>query len=148
MNAMDILRPWERTVKGRLLPGLHGHQAKALAAVSVGMARSGHCDSGRVSAAMPGAAPAASARRRVERAVADGRIRPDRARADLARAVLGSLAACPGRRLVLILDETPCGGRLKCLKVVKSKIVCKWSGPSRTFDQAAANRSRTFLPLA
>src|SRR4051795_10917626 len=98
---MDILRPWERTVKGRLLPGLHGHQAKALAAVSVGMARSGHCDSGRVSAAMPGAAPGASARAgggggraarprgRVERAVANGRVRPDRAQGDLARAVLG-----------------------------------------------------------
>ncbi|HEV7688575.1 MAG TPA: transposase [Acidimicrobiia bacterium] len=114
---MDILRPWERTVKGQLLPDLHAHQAKALAAVSVGMARSGHCDSGRVSAAMPGAARAASARRRVERAVANGRVRPDRAQGDLARAVLGALAACPGRRLVLILDETPCGGRLNCLKV-------------------------------
>jgi hypothetical protein len=49
--------------------------------------------------------------------VANGRIRPDRAQGELARAVLGSLAACPGQRLVLILDETPCGGRLKCLKV-------------------------------
>lgn len=117
MDGVAILRGWERTVKGRLLPGLHGHQAKALAAVSVGMARSRHCDSGRVSAAMPGRAAAASARRRVERLVANGRIRSDRAQGALARAVLGPLAACPGRGLVLILDETPQGGHLKCLKV-------------------------------
>ena len=117
MDATEILRRWERTVKQQLLPGLHAHQAKALAAVSVAVARSGHCDSGRVSAAMPGRATAASRRRRVERLVANGRLRPERCQGELARAVLANLAACPGRPLVLILDETPQGDRLKCLKV-------------------------------
>src|SRR5688572_13619921 len=104
LSPAEILRQWERTVKGQLLPGLHAHQAKALAAVSLGIARGGHCDSGRVAAAMPGPAAAASKRRRVERVVANGRVRPERAQAELARAVLGSLAAAgPGRPLVLIL---------------------------------------------
>jgi len=117
MDAREILRRWERTVKEQLLPGLHAHQAKALAAVSVGIARSGHCDSGRVSGAMPGRARAASRRRRAERLVANGRLRPERCQGELARAVLAQLAACPGRPLVLILDETPQGDRLRCLKV-------------------------------
>jgi hypothetical protein len=118
VNAKEIVRQWTATVKEQLVPGLHGHQAKALAAVSVGIARSGHCDSGRVAAAMPGPATAASNRRRVERLVANGRVRPERGQGGLARAVLAMLAAHgPGRPLVLILDETPQGDRLKCLKV-------------------------------
>lgn len=36
---------------------------------------------------------------------------------ELAWAVLSALAACPGRGLALILDETPCGDHPKCLKV-------------------------------
>jgi hypothetical protein len=117
-NASEILRQWTGTVKEQLLPDLHGHQAKALAAVSVGMARSGHCDSGRIAAAMPGGdATVASKRRRVERIVSNGKVHADRAQIQLARAVLSSLARCPGRPLVLILDETPQGQYLKCLKV-------------------------------
>jgi hypothetical protein len=104
-------------VEGQLFPELHGHQAKALAAVSLGIALSGHCDSGRVGKAIPGRATAASNCRRVERFVSNGRIRSDRGQGDLARAVLATLARCPGRGLVLILDETPQAGRLKCLKV-------------------------------
>lgn len=120
MNAKDaseMLRQWTATVKDQLLPDLHAAQAKTLAAVSLGIARSGHCDSGRVAAAMPGPATVASHRRRVERLVANGQIRPDRAQAALAGSVLPALLACPGRPLVLILDETPQGDRLKCLKV-------------------------------
>ena len=117
MDAREILRRWEPTVKEQLLPGLHAHQAKALAAVSVAMIRSGHCDSGRLSVTMPGRAKAASRRWRIERLVANGRLRPERCQGELARAVLANLAACPGRPLVLILDETPQRDRLKCLKV-------------------------------
>ena len=116
MSAREILRQWERTVKDQLLAGLHGHQCKALAAVSLGMARGGCCGSGRVAAAMPGAATAASKRRRVERLVANGRLRPERGQGALARSVLSAWSS-PARPLVLILDETPCGGRLECLKV-------------------------------
>lgn len=117
MRAVEILRGWCRVVKGELLPGLHGHQAKALAAVSFGMAVARSCGSGRVSAAVPGRARAASVRRRVERLVANGRVRADRAQAELARSVLGRWS---GRRVVLILDETPQGGAgdpLRCMRV-------------------------------
>lgn len=113
----EIVSRWTRTVKDQLLPELHGHQAKALAAVSVGIALSGHCDSGRVGKAIPGRAAVASNCRRVERFVSNGRIRSDQGQRGLARAVLATLARCPGRELVLILDETPQGDRLKCLKV-------------------------------
>jgi hypothetical protein len=110
----EILRRWARTVKEQLLPGLHGHQAEALAAVSLGVALSGHCDSGRVSVAVPAAAKPASVRRRVERLVANPRLRPARAMAELARSVLAPWA---GLRPVLILDETPKGDGLRCMKV-------------------------------
>ena len=117
MDAAEILRQWTGTVEGQLLPRLHGHQAKALAAVSVGMVRSGHCDSGRVALAMPGPALPASRKRRVERVIANGKVHADHAQAQLARAVLPALANAPGRPLVLILDETPQGPALKCLKL-------------------------------
>jgi hypothetical protein len=105
-------------VKEQLLPRLHGHQAKALAAVSLGMLRASHCHSGRVALSLPGAAATpASKRRRIERLVANGRIHADHAQVQLARAVLANLGAVPGRPLVLILDETPQGKHLKCLKL-------------------------------
>jgi hypothetical protein len=116
-DVSEILRQWTGTVKEQLLPGLHGHQAKALAALSVGMVRSGHCDSGRVALAMPGPATPASKKRRVERTISNGKIHADHAQIQFARAVLATLANCPGRPLVLILDETPKGQGLKCLKV-------------------------------
>ena len=114
MFGEENLRRWTRTVKDQLLPGLHGHQAKALAAASLGVALSGHCDSGRVSAAVPSAAKPASVRRRLERLVANARLRPAEAMAELARSVLAPWA---GLRPLLILDETPKGRRLRCMKV-------------------------------
>jgi hypothetical protein len=100
-----------------LLPQLHGHQAKGLAALSVGMLRAGHCHSGRVALALPGTAMPVSKRRRVERLVANGKVRVDHAQVQLARAVLPTLANAPDRPLVLILDETPQSAGLKCLKL-------------------------------
>jgi len=120
VNALDvseILRQWTGTVKEQLLPRLHGHQAKGLAALSLGMARAGHCHSGRVAVALPGAARPASKRRRIERLIANGKIHADHAQIQLARAVLPALARLPGRPLVLILDETPQGQTLRCLKL-------------------------------
>lgn len=120
MNTLDvseILRRWTRTVKEQLLPNLHGHQAKALAALSVGMVRANHCHSGRVALAIPGSATTVSKKRRIERFVANGKIHADQAQIQLARAVLSALATMPNRPLVLILDETPQGAALKCLKL-------------------------------
>jgi hypothetical protein len=82
------------------------------------MALAGHCHSGRVAAFVPGRAKPASGRRRVERLVANPRlaVRSGQALASapLARAVLSAWA---GREVVLILDETPGRGSLRCLRV-------------------------------
>jgi len=117
LDAQEILRQWSSTVEEQLLPRLHGHQAKALAAWSLGMVRSGHCDSGRVALAIPGPALPASNKRRIERTLANGKIHADHAQMQLARAVLANLAAVPDRPLTLNLDETPRGKNLKCLKL-------------------------------
>lgn len=117
-TATEMLRQWTACVKDDLLPGLHAHQAKALAAVSLGVALAGHVHAGRVAAVVPGPAAPASARRRVERLVANRRVRVRAGEVPasglLARAVLARWA---GRAAVLILDETPGPGRLRCLRV-------------------------------
>jgi hypothetical protein len=118
LDVSEILRQWTGTVKEQLLPRLHGHQANALAAVSVGMVRANHCHSGRVALSLPGSgATPASKRRRIERLIGNGKIHADHAQVQLARAVLPALASMPNRPLVLILDETPQSAGLKCLKL-------------------------------
>ena len=118
--ATEMLEQWTACVKKDLLPGLHGHQAKALAAVSLGAALAGHCHSGRVAAFMPGGrARPDSAGRRYERLLANPRLAVrggelPAASGMLARSVLSRWA---GRPLVLTLDETPGPGRLRCLRV-------------------------------
>jgi hypothetical protein len=117
LDVSEILRQWTGTVKEQLLPRLHAHQANALAAVSLGMARANHCHSGRVALALPGPATPASKKRRIERLIANGKIHADHAQVQLARSVLPALASVPDRPLVLILDETPQSAGLKCLKL-------------------------------
>ena len=109
-----MVRRWRGTVQ-RLLGGLvHGHLVNALAAVSVAVTLAGHCHSGRVAAWMAGPAAAASRRRRLERLLANGRLEVAPAMGGLASAVL---SAWVGRPVILILDETPRGERLRCMKV-------------------------------
>jgi hypothetical protein len=116
-----MLRQWTACVKGHLLRGLHGHQCKALACVSLAAALAGHCHGGRVAAHMPGGARPASGRRRIERLLSNPRLRPSRAAGELARSVLADWSGSgSGRReLVLILDETPgpAARGLECMKV-------------------------------
>ena len=114
MRAVEMLRAWESSVKDRLLPGLHGHRAKALAAVSFGMVAAGGCSSGAVSVCVPGRAKPASVRRRVERLVANERLWPAEAMGLLARSVMSGWS---GRTAVLALDETPRGPVLERLEV-------------------------------
>jgi hypothetical protein len=109
-----MLRAWEASVKEVLLPGLHGHQAKALAAVSFGMLAGGGCSSRAVSPSVPGRARPASVRRRLERLVANGRLWPAEAMGMLARSVMSGWS---GRTAVLVLDETPRGPWLERLEV-------------------------------
>src|SRR5436305_918879 len=116
-----MLRQWTACVKSDLLPGLHGHQCKALAAVSLGVALAGHCHSGRVAPLVPGPARPASARRRVERLLANPRLRVRSGEVVAGGSWAGAvLSRWAGRPLVLILDETPGpggAGGLRCLRV-------------------------------
>ncbi len=114
MKTLSLLRDWRHCVRNQLLPGLHGHQAKALADFSLAMAWTRQCQSGWLAVSVPGPARPASVRRRLERLVANPRLRP---RLVLARLARQWLTAWTGRPLLLILDETPNGADLRCLKL-------------------------------
>ena len=114
MNALSLLRDWRRQVQEQLLPGLHGHQSKALADLSFAMTIADHCWSGKLAVAVPGDARPASVERRLERALANDRIDPESVWSQRARAILGDRAGGP---IVLILDETPNRNDLRCMKI-------------------------------
>jgi hypothetical protein len=97
-----------------LLPQLHAHQVKALADFSFAAALSGQCQSGPLALAVPGQAKPASAQRRLERYLANERIRP---RLGLWRLAKNLFAPWAGRRIRLLLDETPKANDLRVLKV-------------------------------
>lgn len=113
MKVMEIVSQWTHAVK-ELLPKLHGHQAKALAAISYAMDASGHVDCGRVSLHLPPAKPASVARR-MERLWANRQLRVADASGQLSRSLLSSRP--PGSKLLLILDETPGAMGLRCMKI-------------------------------
>src|SRR5262245_59876784 len=104
MSANPIVQPWRRCVASRLLPDLHGHQAKALADFSYAAAVAGHCQAGRLACHVPTDATVASSRRRCERLLDNHRLRPRLAQRSLAGALLEHWAGCT---LLLLLDETP-----------------------------------------
>jgi hypothetical protein len=114
MSALFMLRDWRRQVQEELLPGLHGHQSKALADLSFAMTIADHCQSGRLAVAVPGDARPASVERRLERTLANERIDPASIWPQLARAVLSGWSGGP---IVLILDETPNHNDLRCMKI-------------------------------
>jgi len=103
-------------VKEDLLPDLHGHQAKALARLSLGMALARHCSSALVSVAVPATrAKPASVRRQQERLLANPRLRAGWAMNQMARHLLERWTA--PAELLLILDETPKANDLRLLKL-------------------------------
>jgi hypothetical protein len=115
MSALSILRSWRQTVHEQLLPDLHGHQTKALADLSFGMARAQHCHAGRVATEVPGEAKSVSVQRRFERTLANPRLEAGDGMRQLASHWLESWQ---GRPLLLILDETPQRGTdLSCMKL-------------------------------
>ena len=114
MNALFMVRDWCREVQNDLLPQLHGHQSKTMASLSFAMTLAQHCQSGKLAVAVPGAAKAASAERRLERYLANDRIDPETVWPQLARSFL---AGWTGGPILLILDETPNHNDLRCLKV-------------------------------
>ena len=120
MGATEMVRQWRRGLQ-EVLPDLHGHVVNALAVFSLAMALAGHCHSGRLAAVAPSpGAKAVSRRRRWERLLSNRRLRPREATGLLARSLLPSLGSgTAGRKVVLVLDETPGGvkGRLRCMKL-------------------------------
>ena len=114
MNALSLLRDGRRQVQEHLLPGIHGHQSKALADSSFAMTVTDHCWSGKIAVAVPGEAKPASVERRWERTLANDRIDPEAVGSELARAILAGRVGGP---IVLILDETPNRNDLRCMKI-------------------------------
>src|SRR5262249_58738722 len=79
-----------------------------------GVAVSGQCQSGHLALAVPGEAKPASVQRRLERYLGNERIRP---RLWLWRLAKNLFAPWAGRRLRLLLDETPKANDLRVLKI-------------------------------
>ena len=114
MNLNTTVQRWRTTVAQLLLPGLHGHQAKALADLSWAIALSGNCQAGRLATHVPTAAKPASSRRRCERLLDNARLPPRVAQRQLAQALLQQAS---GQTLLLLLDETPKGNDLRVLSI-------------------------------
>ena len=119
MSATEMVRQWQQNVKSNLLPTLHGHQAKALALFSWTMALAGSCRAGTIASLAPaGKAKPASVRRRLERLLANGRLDAVAAMLQLTRSLTRDWGGIGiGRRLLLILDETPKGEQLRCMRL-------------------------------
>jgi hypothetical protein len=112
-----MVRQWQKNVKLNLLPTLHGHQAKALGLFSWTMALAGSCRAGAIAALAPaGATKPASVRRRLERLLANERLDAVAAMLQLSRSVLRDWGG-GGRKLLLILDETPKHNTLRCMRL-------------------------------
>jgi hypothetical protein len=114
MSAATIVGDWRRCLRNELLPSLHGHQINALADLSFAIAVSGQCQSGHLALAVPGQAKPASVQRRVERYLGNPRLKP---RLWLWQMARNFLAPWSGRRICLLLDETPKANDLRVLKI-------------------------------
>lgn len=115
MSAADMVRQWQQAVKANLLPALHAHQAKALGLLSWTTALAGDCRAGAIASLAPaGKARPASVRRRMERLLANERLDAVAAMLHLTRSLTRDWG---GRDLLLILDETPKGNDLRCMRL-------------------------------
>lgn len=115
MSAADMVRQWQQAVKLNLLGTLHAHQAKALGLLSWTMALAGNCCAGAIASLAPaGEARPASVRRRMERLLANPRLNAVDAMLQMTGAILRNWG---GRKLLLILDETPRQNALRCMRL-------------------------------
>lgn len=118
MSATDMVRQWQQTVKQNLLASLHAHQAKALGLLSWTMALAGSCCAGAIAPLAPaGRVKPASVRRRMERLLANDRLDAVAAMLALTRSILRDWGGGGGRKLLLILDETPRQNALRCMRL-------------------------------
>jgi hypothetical protein len=110
-----MVSQWQRTVKLNLLSSLHAHQAKALGLLSWTMALAGNCCAGAIAPLAPaGKTKPPSVRRRMERLLANVRLDAVAAMLHLTRSILRDWG---GRKLLLILDETPKANQLRCMRL-------------------------------
>jgi hypothetical protein len=116
-----MVQQWNATVNHLFGDsGLHGHVVKALGCFSLAMVGAGHCHSGKLAACAVTdgrrrRTKPASTQRRWERWLANQRVDGTHALEMLAGALL---AEWTGRReLLLVLDETPNGQDLRCLRL-------------------------------
>ena len=114
MGAAPMVRRWTSVVKNFFGRSLNAHLIAALSCFSLAMCASAHCHSGKLAATAPSAAKPASTRRRWERLLANDRLDASHALEALSRALLRDWG---GRRLLLVLDETPNGPDLRCLRL-------------------------------
>ena len=113
MGAARMVQRWTYAVK-ELLPSVHGHRTKALADFSFAMCLAGHCHSGKLAASTVSDVKPASIRRRWERLIANSDLNAQQVLRELAASMLNPWS---GRHLLLILDETPNGEDLRCLRL-------------------------------
>jgi DDE family transposase len=115
VSAKDMVNQWQQTVKFNLLSTLHAHQANALGLLSWTMALAGNCCAGAIAPLAPaGDTKPASVRRRMERLLANERLDALAAMLQLTRSILRHWG---GRKLLLILDETPKANHLRCMRL-------------------------------
>ena len=114
MGAARMLRQWNSSVNRLLGSLLSRHLVKSLSSFSIAMCAAGHCHSGRLAAAAVSDAKPASTRRRWERLLANDYLDAEDSIHVLARSVLEHWS---GRPLLLVLDETPNGEALRCLRL-------------------------------
>jgi hypothetical protein len=130
MGAQRMIRQWTDAVND-LFSSLHGHSLKALACFSFAMCAADHCHSGKLAPWAPLAARPASSRSgrqslrgRWERLLANDTLDGSAALAELAGGVLGTWA---GRKLLLVLDETPNREDLRSLRLgvaYRKRLLC------------------------
>lgn len=113
MGAARMVQQWTAAVNN-LLCSQHGHIINALSCFSFSMCIAGHCHSGKLAASAVGRAKPASSQRRWERLLANEHLDARQVLAELSRALLGNWS---GRKLLLVLDETPNGEDLRCMRL-------------------------------
>jgi len=113
MGAAKRVQQWTAAVNN-LLGSLHGHRVNALACFSFAMGLAGPGHSGKLVACVATDTKPARSRRRWERLWANARLEARPAMAELSASLLkpGS-----GRKLLRVLDQTPNGGDLRCMRL-------------------------------
>jgi hypothetical protein len=108
-----MLQQWTAGVND-LFYSLHGHTVKSLICFSFAMCLAGHCHSGKLALMVQSQAKPASSRRRWERLIANSALDAEAAIEELAFSLLKNWT---GRKLLLVLDETPNGEDLRCMRI-------------------------------